>query len=128
MNAGHWILDKDHELVPCGLLEWAFTFENRELRIVRQTRFLGMFVSTVFLGLDHGFRYDRNDLPPVVFETMIFGGSVDQEYQERCYTWQQAASMHWRAIRYAVLALLLPKRWLEPVEDFIEDQLYDLVA
>jgi hypothetical protein len=32
-------------------------------------------VSTVFLGLDHGWSQDG---PPVLFETMIFGGDYDQ--------------------------------------------------
>jgi hypothetical protein len=37
-------------------------------------------VSTVFLGIDHGFRCDRG--LPVLWETMIFGGPHDG-YQNR---------------------------------------------
>jgi len=49
-------------------------------------------ISTVFLGIDHS--WDNG--PPVLFETMVFGGNHDQ-YQERCSTWKQAEDMHERA-------------------------------
>ena len=49
-------------------------------------------LSTVFLGIDHS--WDNG--PPVLFETMVFGGNHDQ-YQERCSTWKQAEDMHERA-------------------------------
>lgn len=54
-------------------------------------------VSTVFLGLNHAYRPG----PPVLFETMIFGGPMD-EYQERYYTEEQAAAGH----AFAVQALM----------------------
>jgi hypothetical protein len=45
-------------------------------RIIAQDEFGDSIrVSTVFLGLDHGF----GDGPPVLWETMIFGGNHDQE-------------------------------------------------
>jgi hypothetical protein len=46
-------------------------------------------VSTVFLGLDHSFGTG----PPLLFETMVFGGPMDQE-QGRCTTWEEAESLH----------------------------------
>lgn len=49
-------------------------------------------VSTVWLGLDHGFSFVDGG-PPVIFETMIFGGPLDQ-YQERYCTVQQAMNGH----------------------------------
>jgi hypothetical protein len=54
----------------------------------------GATVSTVFLGIDH--RYGP-DGPPVLFETMVFGGPLDQE-QERCCTWDEAEMMHARMV------------------------------
>ncbi len=42
-------------------------------------------VSTVFIGLDHRF---SGEGPPVLFETMIFGGKLD-EFQNRCCTWRK---------------------------------------
>lgn len=49
----------------------------------------GVRVSTVFLGLDHSY----GDGPPLLFETMVFGGPLDQE-QDRCATWEDAEQMH----------------------------------
>ena len=43
-------------------------------------------VSTVFLGIDHGF---FSEGPPILWETMVFGGPLDGE-QER-YTSREAA-------------------------------------
>jgi len=47
-------------------------------------------VSTVWLGLNHEFRPDR---PPLIFETMIFGGQY-ADYCERYATEAQAAAGH----------------------------------
>ena len=46
-------------------------------------------VSTVWLGLDHSF----GDGPPLIFETMVFGGNLDQE-QERYSTESEALVGH----------------------------------
>jgi hypothetical protein len=50
-------------------------------------------VSTIFLGLDHAHGYG----PPMLFETMIFGGQYN-DYYERCSTWEQAEAQHAAAI------------------------------
>ena len=61
---------------------------NRVARDVRGD----VTVSTVLLYLDHGW----GDGPPVLFETMIFGGEHD-EYQERYCTLAEAKDGHARA-------------------------------
>lgn len=48
-------------------------------------------VSTVFLGLDRRF----GEGPPLLFETMVFGGPLDGQ-QERCSTWEEAEAQHER--------------------------------
>lgn len=53
-------------------------------------------VSTVFLGIDHSFFSG----PPVLFETMIFGGENDQ-YQERYHTLEEAMVGHEKAVALA---------------------------
>lgn len=68
--------------------EWATWYETAK-RHVADERILGCRVSTIFLGIDH--QYGAG--PPLVFETMIFGGPLDQE-QDRCSTWEQAEAMH----------------------------------
>lgn len=47
------------------------------------------WVSTVFLGLDHGWAPG----PPVLFETMVFGGPFNEE-QDRYCTWDEAVVGH----------------------------------
>lgn len=54
----------------------------------------GIEVSTVFLGLDHAW----GDGPPMLFETMVFGGSND-EYCERYSTWDEAEAGHKESCR-----------------------------
>lgn len=52
-------------------------------------------ISTVFLGLDHNF---YGDGPPLLFETMVFGGPLDQ-YCERTATWHAAEQAHKEWVR-----------------------------
>jgi len=67
----HYILDAEHHVVlEPDLLTWARFMEEHERRIVEQTETKLYWVSTVFLGLDHGWHSRRN--LPVVFETMTF--------------------------------------------------------
>lgn len=54
-------------------------------------------VSTVWLGLNHAF----DSGPPLIFETMIFGGPMD-EYMDRYSTEEEAKAGH----EFAVQALM----------------------
>ena len=56
-------------------------------------------VSTVWLGMDHGFGYkpDGRDYRPVIFETMIFGGKYD-DYMMRYCTEAEAIKGHAEAV------------------------------
>lgn len=87
----HYKLDENRTPVPCTFEEWGAMFESPD-RIVKQDEFPGtnIRVSTVFLGLDHRF---GDPGPPLLFETMIFGGEHDQ-WQERCSTWKEAEGRH----------------------------------
>lgn len=86
-----FILD-GHTPVPATLMEWANWYQTGERRVA-QDEINGVRVSTVFLGLNHAW----DDGPPLLFETMIFGGEHDQ-HQERCSTWDEAELMHARAV------------------------------
>ncbi len=57
-------------------------------------------VSTVFLGNYHNF----GDGPPLIFETMVFGGSLD-EACERYSTEEQARAGHDEMVRAVEAAL-----------------------
>jgi len=85
-----YILDENNKpirstIVDCG--EWLE--ENPERKVVRQETIGDIFVSTVFLGLDHAW----NSGIPVLWETMIFGGEHDQ-YQERYTSYEDALEGH----------------------------------
>jgi hypothetical protein len=83
-----YILD-GHDAVPCkSLLEWASWFDKAD-RIVQKTTVGPAEVSTVFLGLDHSFGIGE----PLLFETLVFGGPLDQE-MDRYSTWEEAEQGH----------------------------------
>src|SRR5687767_12387471 len=84
-----YVLDGHTPVLCHDLLQWAQCFGGEDARRVADTTIGEARVSTVFLGLDHSFGYG----PPLLFETMVFGGPLDQE-QERCTTWEQAEEMH----------------------------------
>jgi len=77
--------------------EFGRCIENIAGRTVQKTRIGVAEVSTVFVGIDHNF---SSSGPPLLFETMIFGGEHD-EYQERYSTWEEAEEGHERAVAKA---------------------------
>lgn len=96
MIQGHWIL-VDKQPVKATLMEWGRWCEldpNESGRRIEATVIGDARVSTVFLGIDHNW---RDSGPPILFETMIFGGEHD-EYQDRCCTYDEAKVMHTKAI------------------------------
>jgi len=57
------------------LYKWAQWFQcNDDARVVARDQIGESRVSTVFLGLDHNF---MGDGPPILWETMVFGGHMD---------------------------------------------------
>jgi hypothetical protein len=84
--------------VPCSPLEWGRDYDDVNARTVARTFIGTLWVSTVFLGLDHSF--GDSDYP-ALFETMIFDDN-DDRYQTRCSTWAEAEAMHAVAVEIAV--------------------------
>jgi hypothetical protein len=85
-----------HEPVPePDLIKWGRWFGRADRRVLRDEFPNGVVVSTVFLGMDHGW----GEGPPLLFETMIFGRN-DDSYQTRCSTWDEAIAMHMQALQY----------------------------
>lgn len=66
----------DREGRPLDLWQWAAMFEDGAARRVAEDDVGGVWVSTVWLGLDHSFGTSPR---PLIFETMCFGGPLDQE-------------------------------------------------
>ncbi len=84
---------------PVSMTEWA-RIHSARIRVAQDTNVAGSAdVSTVYLGINHRF----GDGPPLIFETMVFGGPLDQE-QERYSTEAQARAGHakWvEAVKFA---------------------------
>ncbi len=83
----HYILVNGEPKGTEDILEYCQWFENSDQeRIIKQTTVPTkngeIFVSTVFLGIDHNFsalvcRMGDKQHEPVLWETMIFGGAMD---------------------------------------------------
>ena len=91
----HYMLDEHGQPVPCDLLTWARWFETAERHVAHDmdegdASGVRVRVSTVFLGLDHNY---SGEGPPVLWETMVFGGVLDGE-QERYATLAAALGGH----------------------------------
>jgi len=79
-----------HDAVPADdLLEWGRWMQSAERTVARTELSSGTRVSTIFLGLDHNFGFGE----PQVFETMVFGGPMDQ-YMDRYAAWDEAERGH----------------------------------
>lgn len=94
----HYTLDDNGNPVPeTYLLSWAKWMETAD-RTVKRTRLdTGEEVSTVFLGLDHSLTGN----PPLLHETMIFGGRFDN-HQQRYATRDEAAAAHDKIVAAAL--------------------------
>lgn len=79
----------DRSGAPIEMLSWASKIESESYKVVSQTHVGEVLVSTVWLGIDHQF----GDGPPLIFETMVFGGPLDSE-QDRYPTEVAALAGH----------------------------------
>lgn len=87
----HFIL-LDRIAVPCDFMTWAGWFEESSRdgeHIVKQEVIHGVYLSTVFLGLDHGFGHGLK-----LFETMAFYQTERGDDTWRHTTWKEAADFH----------------------------------
>lgn len=75
MTHHHYVLENGvPRAVP--LLEWAQWFQTHDAdRLMEKTEWNGVTVSTVFLGIDHNW----SGGPPILFETMVFGGPLNED-------------------------------------------------
>ncbi|HDY90252.1 MAG TPA: hypothetical protein ENH82_19300 [bacterium] len=95
MNTKKYILKDGKIIEESDPVKWGQWFEVSEERYIKSDKFGDIQVSTVFLGIDHGFNEEE---PPVLFETMIFGGEHDQ-YQERYTDIESAKTGHDKAVQ-----------------------------
>jgi len=86
----HYGLDGE----PISMRHWGYLVESKR-RILRQEYIGDYWISTVHIGIDHGWHSER----PLIFETMVFkGGSPERlgdDVETRRYsTWQEALAGH----------------------------------
>jgi len=88
----NYILDENGEpLKVTDFIEWAKYWVGKEdKRRVAYDKIGDVTISTAFLNMDHSYR--QGD-PPVLWETMIFGGINDQ-WQDRYTSKEEALIGH----------------------------------
>jgi hypothetical protein len=84
---------------------WGRLMEDRSYSIIKQEDIRQFFISTVWLGMDHGWMNEK----PLIFETMIFTPDDKDnkfvDYQTRYATEEEAIEGHIRAVN-------LVKEWI----------------
>ena len=90
----NYVLDEHGEpqLEP-DIMKRGQWFETADWTVAR-TQVGDVVVSTVFLGMDHSFGAG----PPLLFETMVFGGPLDEE-QRRWHRRTEAEAGHKIVVR-----------------------------
>lgn len=88
----------DRQGQPIDEHTWATLFGQRGYKQVASEQVGDMWVSTIWLGGDHNW-WSPGD-PLIIFETMVFGGTLDQ-HTERYATEQDALAGHARIVEMA---------------------------
>ena len=88
--SGHY----DRHGNPIEMMDWAARLADDDYKRVAIDKLPDGDVSTVWLGLDHRFGAG----PPLIFETLVFGGPLDGEMQ-RYSTEQDAQAGHREMVR-----------------------------
>jgi hypothetical protein len=97
MNNKYYVL-RGKTPVQVDLLTWGRWFEDIKKRRIAFTQITAdIFVSTIFLGIDHSF---GDTHLPILFETMIMGDGSDTQ-QWRCAFYNQALKQHTNAVKIA---------------------------
>lgn len=84
----HWILE-GRTPVAVDMMTWAKWFGDMNNRHIAYAHVGGLSISTVFLGIDHGFM----EREPILFETMVFGAGETLE-MDRYATYEEAEAGH----------------------------------
>lgn len=74
------------------LFEWGTWYETADRKVARDD-IEGIIVSTVFLGIDHGFSADP-DSDPLLFESLVFLPDDETGEMRRYFTWEEAEEGH----------------------------------
>jgi hypothetical protein len=76
-------------------LELVRLWEKEDARVVARDTVRGYLVSTVFLSIDHSY----GGGPPILFETMVFGGNGEGDvFCDRYATEEEARAGHTKTV------------------------------
>lgn len=76
-------------------LEWCKAHSNR--KVIGKTNIGKVFISTVFLALEHGTEGEH-----LLWETMIFSNDINDQFQERYTSQEMAVLGHEKAVRAVI--------------------------
>lgn len=80
-----------------NVIDWALWYGRASVsgeRHIALDEIAGIRVSTIFLGIDHGFSFFNEEAKPVLFETMVFAGDWSEEEMRRYCTYEEAEAGH----------------------------------
>jgi hypothetical protein len=90
------LVGDDRRVVKADVLTWGRWFENAGInRWVGKDSVGDVDISTVCIGVEHRL-FGKG--PPLIFETMIFGGELDG-HMWRYSTWDDAVTGHAMAVK-----------------------------
>lgn len=112
IGMGKYVLAEDGKtpVLVTDLMEWGRKFETQERRVMVTRLPWGTKVSTVFLGLDHGFPGKDatwDTYKPVLWETMTFPWHEARWVESDCMRYashDEAVADHKRMVRDAIVA------------------------
>lgn len=93
-----YFLNPDHTYRECSLMEWGNQLETIDVHVA-EDEINDCWVSTVWVGLDHKMQNWFGG-PPLVFETMVFDKTGNDNYCKRYSTWEEAEEGHQLAIKW----------------------------
>lgn len=96
---------RDRTPVLVTLPEYLAWQRDPQNRVVAKNWVQWVEVSTIFLGATIGTRSN-----PKNFETIVFGGKLDQQTR-RYATWDEAAAGHWAMVQQVSGTIRIPIEW-----------------
>lgn len=96
MSMTNYVLDENgNPRAEPDLEKWGRWMQSGNT-IVAKEQLGASTVSTVFLGVDYNFSRGG---PPILWETMVFGGEMDQEMDRCSGSREQAEAMHLKMVQ-----------------------------
>lgn len=93
--------------------EWMRLYAQPDYTVIKKTKIVGLEISTVWLGLDHNL---MGTGPPLIFETMVFGLTTEDEFQLRSSTIQEALEDHQKAYEHFFPTIVVNQKFVSVIQ------------